>query len=186
MNITLDGFMAGRNEELDWHFRFWNEEMARVALRQLGSADTLLLGRKTYQAMAAYWPVQALNPGYPREDIAYAEMMNRCGKIVFSTSLRRVSWCNTVLVNSHIRSTVLALKRRRGRDILVYGSGSIAALLMRLGLVDEYQLWVHPVWLGQGRSFPEKAGCRRQMECTGRQEFSSGVVLFFYRDAGPG
>lgn len=184
MNITLDGFMAAAHDALDWHFRFWNEEMAHAASVQLGNADTILLGRKTYQAMAEYWPAQLINPSHPREDVAYAEMINQCSKIVFSTSLHRASWRNTTLVHSNIKSTVLALKKGPGRDILVYGSGSIASLLMRQGLVDEYQLWVHPVWLGEGRPFPDRTSCQRPMEYTGRQKFSSGVVLFFYRDIG--
>ena len=92
MNVTLDGFMAGPNCELDWHFSFWNEEMAEYASEQLSHADTILLGRITYKAMAKYWPSMAMDLSYPREDIAFAGMMNSYKKIVFSNTLNEVHW----------------------------------------------------------------------------------------------
>lgn len=88
MNITLDGFMAGPAGELDWHFRFWNEEMADYGVMQLMQADTILLGRKTYNVMAGYWPLVSCNPCFPRSDIAFADMMNNYQKIVCSSTLQ--------------------------------------------------------------------------------------------------
>ena len=70
MNVTLDGFMAGPDRELDWHFSYWNEEMSQYSCKQLDRTDTILLGRVTYDAMAAYWPQVALNV-YDPEKISH-------------------------------------------------------------------------------------------------------------------
>ena len=77
MNMTLDGFMSGPDRGLDWHFTSWTEEMAESACEELSRADTILLGRITYDAMASYWPQQAAHALYSREDVAFADMMNR-------------------------------------------------------------------------------------------------------------
>ena len=77
MNVTLDGYMAGTNCELDWHFRYWNEEMARYAGMQLSECDTILLGRITYRAMEKYWPAKSRDLVCPREDIAFTDMTKK-------------------------------------------------------------------------------------------------------------
>src|SRR5688572_28210413 len=87
MNVTLDGFISGPHCELDWHFKYWNQEMASHAGQELSKADTILLGRITFKAMSQHWPVISNNFAYPREDIAFADMMNQYKKIVFSTTL---------------------------------------------------------------------------------------------------
>lgn len=180
MNISMDGFMADSDGGLDWHFRYWNDEMADESARQLSHADTILLGRKTYEAMAAYWPLQSCNDAFARQDLAFAEMMNERHKIVFSTSLTRLHWCNSALIGSDIRTEMIRLKKDKGNDILVYGSGSIVTLLMGMGMVDEYRIWKHPVALGGGKPFFSHVRHVRLMK---QMHFSSGVVLLFYQVA---
>jgi len=141
-NITLDGFMAGRGGELDWHFPFWTDEMAAYASRQLRSMDTILVGRLTYQRMAAYWPLA------PRND--YSEMMNGYEKIVFSTTLKKAGWQHSRIVSGNMGEEVARLKTLPGRDMIIYGSASIVQALRRMDLVDEYQVWLHPVAIGRG------------------------------------
>ncbi|MBA4167191.1 MAG: dihydrofolate reductase [Chitinophagaceae bacterium] len=180
MNITLDGFMAGPDQGLEWHFRYWNDEMAEESAIQLAQADTILLGRKTYEAMAGYWPLQRVNPAFPRNDLAFAEMMNRHRKIVFSTTLMRLHWSNSMLVRKDIEAKVASLKMQEGPNILIYGSGSIVGQLMRSGQIDEYRVWVHPVVLGSGKPFLINPKDRSAPELFNEKKFTSGVVLFFY------
>ena len=180
MNITLDGFMAGPNCELDWHFNAWNEEMAQVAAEQLSRADTIILGRITYRAMARYWPMQAANLHCPREDIVFADMMNTHTKIVFSKTLTATEWNNTRLVKRGIGREITNLKQQPGKDIIVYGSGKVVSALIRLSLIDEYKVWVHPVVLGKGKPlFPEMQQ-RISMKLFNSRTFSSGVVMLTY------
>ena len=151
MNVTLDGFMAGPNCELDWHFNYWDEEMARHAGEQLSKADTILLGRVTYNAMAKYWPSKMMDLLCPREDVAFAYMINGCQKVVFSKTLQHTTWNNSRLAKENIRKEIIKLKQQPGKDMIVYGSGSIVSALTRFGLIDEYILWLHPVVLGKGK-----------------------------------
>jgi len=181
MNVTLDGFMAGPGSELDWHFNYWNEEMSECASEQLSCADTILLGRVTYNAMAKYWPYVASNRSYPRRDIAFADMMNNHNKIVFSGTLKKAFWNNTKLAKENTSRIILKLKQQPGKDIIIYGSGSIVSDLMRWGLVDEYLLWVHPVVLGKGKVLFRGLNDGFKLKLVNTKTFNSGVVLIYYQ-----
>jgi dihydrofolate reductase len=172
--------MAGPDQGLEWHFQYWNDEMAEESAIQLSRADTILLGRKTYQALAGYWPAKIASADFSRNDFAFAEMMNRYLKIVFSKTLVRVCWNNSLVIHADIEKKVALLKKQEGKNIMVYGSGSIAGSLMVSGLIDEYQVWVHPLVLGSGRHFLID---RVMPEPFDEKRFSSGVVLFFYKAA---
>lgn len=180
MNVTLDDFMSGSNGELDWHFPLWNEEMAAYAFEELNATDTILLGRITYQAMASYWPTAANRPGTTRHDIAFANLMNDRNKIVFSTTLKKASWKNTKLVRGNIASEIAALKQTRGGDMIVYGSGSIVTTLIHAGLIDEYQVWIHPVVLGNGVPFFKDIRSRLDLKLLRTKRFASGVIILYY------
>jgi dihydrofolate reductase len=180
MNVTLDGYMAGRNCELDWHFNYWNEEMAEHACHQLSKTDTILLGRVTYQAMAQYWPYQSLNLLFPREQIAFADMMNSHLKIVFSKTLEGTQWNNSRLVKKNLANEISKLKRQPGKDMIIYGSGSLVSSLMQSGLIDEYELWVHPVLLGKGKSLFKGLEETHTLRLLKTRSFNSGVIILYY------
>lgn len=183
MNVTLDGFMAGPNCELDWHFQHWNQEMAETAGRQLSKTDTILLGRITYQAMAQYWPSVEGDLSFPREDIAFAEMMNDHSKIVFSKTLIKTGWKNARLAGKNVRSEISRLKHAgngQDKDMIIYGSGVLVSRLMRLDLIDEYILWVHPVILGKGKPLFKKIREKQRLRLLTTKTFSSGVVMLCY------
>ena len=180
MNVTLDGFMAGPNNELDWHFNYWNDEMAKEAAEQLNKADTILLGRITYAAMAQYWPLQPLNPHFARQDLAFADMMNNYRKIVFSKTLKKAYWNNSRLIKGSVQNEITQLKQEAGKDIIVLGSGSVVSLLVRLNLIDEYQLWVHPLRLETGKPLFKDSGVKNRLKLIQKKEFTSGVTIYFY------
>lgn len=182
INITLDGFMAGPHHELDWHFRHWTEEMAEATGRELAKADTILLGRVTYEAMAAYWSSAVCDLSFPREDIAIAEMMNNYTKVVFSRSLVKTGWKNARLAGRNIRTEIAGLKQspHNNKNIILYGSGTLVSNLMQLDLIDDYILWIHPVILGEGRPLFLKPA-RQQLRLAGSETFSSGVILLHYK-----
>jgi dihydrofolate reductase len=184
MNVTMDGFMAGANCELDWHFDYWDEEMAGSLSDQLSDSDTILLGRITYQAMAGYWPSKALNPGRPGEDLAFAHMMNNYQKIVFSNTLTKTDWHNSRILKGNIAEETARLKQEPGKNIIVYGSGDIVAALVGSGLIDEYRLWVHPVILGKGRRLFRNLRDQIRMKLISIKTFNSGVAILYYRTGG--
>ncbi|GGH22994.1 dihydrofolate reductase family protein [Mucilaginibacter phyllosphaerae] len=177
MNVTLDGFMAGPNGQLDWHMPYWDDDMARATAAQLSNADTLLLGSNTYKAIAPYWQAQQANIYAARTDVDYADMMNRYQKVVFSKTLKTVSWRNSRLAGRGIYKEIMKLKKSPGKELLVYGSGKLVAALNRLNLVDEYRLWVHPVVIKKGRPMFKT---RLHLQPYQTKVFGNGVVLMCY------
>jgi len=180
MNVTLDGFMAGPDCELDWHIQRWTLEMAESLSKELGEADTIILGRVTYNAMANYWPLKSACLSVSREDIAFADMMNNYTKVVFSKTLNQLHWKNSRLAKGSLRTEIERLKRITGKDIILYGSGELANALIQENLIDEYRLWIHPVLLGKGKLFFNEISNKQNLVLVGRRTFSSGVVELRY------
>lgn len=182
MNVTLDGYMSGPDCELDWHFRSWTDGMAETLCEELSKADTILLGHVTYSAMAKYWASKAIDPSFPREDIAFAEMMNIYTKVVFSKTLTMPEWNNSVVVKGNIPDEVGRLKNQPGKSIMLYGSGKVASALMKSGLVDELHLWVHPVLIGKGKRLfkGQKNIGNLKLNLLKTKTFGSGVIILYY------
>jgi dihydrofolate reductase len=185
MNITLDGCLSGPRGELDWHFNSWTEEMCSALCNELAKADTILLGRKTYAAMAALWPSKLADPCCRGEDFAFANMMNTYRKIVFSNTLKSTAWSNTILATGNLQDQVDLLKKTPGKNMMVYGSAQLVDSLIVSGRVDEYQLWLHPVIVGKGRPlfksgiFPSAP--LSQLQLVQVQKFENGVIRLDYQ-----
>ena len=180
MNVTLDGFMAGPDCGLDWHFERWSSEMAESLSHYLGNADTIILGSVTYKAMADYWPKRAACLSISREDIAFADMMNSYTKVVFSKTIHETNWNNSRLVRGNLKSEILKMKREEGKDMIVFGSGKLATAMIREDLVDEYRLWIHPLLLGSGKPFFNAIDNKHELRLIDRNSFPSGVVELRY------
>lgn len=181
MNVTLDGYLSGIDGELDWHFNYWTEEIRDTLCSQLVKADTILLGRITYEAMALYWPLKTADLSCRGEDFAFANMMNSYTKMVFSKTIERTPWSNTKILKGTLRQEIIKIKKNPGRDVIVYGSCQLVNGLIKAGLADEYHLWIHPVVLGKGiplfKDLKEEL-CLNMMRA---KTFSSGVVLMEYQ-----
>jgi dihydrofolate reductase len=167
---TLDGFID--NPHL-WSLGYSNEEIQAYSLDLAFGSDALLLGRVTYEGMAQAWPAMAGNP--------YADHVNSIAKYVVSSTLEKAEWNNSAIIHGDdLVSEVGELKRRPGKDILIWGCGRLTDTLMEHGLLDEYRIWIYPVILGQGqRLFRE--GVAATLELTGTTTFSSGVAVLTYR-----
>jgi Dihydrofolate reductase len=181
MNVTLDGFMAGPNCELDWHFNSWNHEMARSITKQLSEADTILMGKNTYGGMARHWSSPSASLMTPREDLDFADMLYNYPKIVFTTTLTAVGWNNVSFCRGDIYKKITSLKKRRGKHMMIYGSSKLVASLAKLDLIDEYRLWVHPILLGNGKPLFGNQQHPVNLQLYKTETFSSGVVILFYK-----
>jgi dihydrofolate reductase len=181
MNVTLDGCISGMNGELDWHFPLWNEEMSFHICDQLSHMDTILLGRVSYQQMAGYWPDAQTNPLNTDKELEFAHMMNTYPKIVFSTTLQKPSWNNTTLIRANIKEEILQMKKLAGRDMIIYGSGSIVKTFIQQGLIDELQIWVHPVVIQNGMPMFKNITQNIHLKLISTRTFTSGVVILYYR-----
>jgi dihydrofolate reductase len=178
-NTTVDGFMAGPACELDWHFRHWNSDIGDALTAELYKADCLLLGRVTYCGMMQHWTNIAGRLTIPTADMGFFTRVADCPKVVCSNTLMKAAWKNSTLMKGSLEKGLRNLKASKGKNIMVYGSGQLVSLLMQLDLVDEFQLWQHPVLLGSGK--PLFTNAASQMQLIKSKVFSTGVVLLCYQ-----
>jgi dihydrofolate reductase len=182
MMVSLDGFVAGPNEEIDWILI--DEELHKYVNDQEIAVDTYLYGRRIYELMAGFWPTADADPGAPDYIVEFAHIWKKMPKVVFSKTLEHVGW-NARLVRDDIAGEITRLKEQPGKDLEVAGA-ELASTAMRLGLIDEYQLYVQPVILGTGkRMFPE-LGDKINLRLLETRTFASGVVLLRYQRAEQG
>jgi dihydrofolate reductase len=179
--MSLDGFVAGPNGEIDWFANegfLKNTEFGQYARNLIGSVGAILLGRRTYEEFLGYWP------GATNDDPVITERMNNLPKIVFSKSLEKVSWgkFNTVrLVSEDAASEVGRLKTEAGKDLVIYGSATLVSSLLNAGLIDELQIFLHPVVLGWGKPEFTDVTRRHRLELLKATPFKSGAVALYYR-----
>jgi dihydrofolate reductase len=176
-NVTLDGFFAGVNGDISWAHREakdpeWDEFVAENA----SGGGRLLLGRVTYELMASYWPT----PQAAKNDPAVAKGMNGLPKVVFSRTLEKASWSNTKLLRGGLAEEVRKMKAGPGKDIAILGSGSLVSQLAHEGLIDEYQIVVNPVVIGNGRTMFEGVKEKLALKRTKTRAFRNGNVLLCY------
>ena len=179
--VTLDGFFEGPNKELDWFIV--EEEFNQYANELLSKVDAILFGRVTYQLMADYWPAAATNPSTPKSDFEIADKMNNLPKIVFSKTLQEVKWNNSRLVKENIAEEISKMKQQSGKDMVIFGSGSIVSTFMQHGLIDEYRIIVNPIVLGNGNPLFKGINGKHNLKLLGTRVFSSGVVILYYEPA---
>ena len=170
--ISLDGFFESKNKGTEWHTL--NEEFFEYARELLNSADTILVGRITYQMMAAFWP-NATN-----EDSVISHKMNHLNKIVFTKTLKRVGWNNSEIAKGNLKEEVLKLKNEPGKDIAILGSGTIVNELTELGFIDEYRLALNPVILGKGSALFKGIPDKVSLKLLQIKELGAGVVILYY------
>ncbi|MDE2038171.1 MAG: dihydrofolate reductase [Patescibacteria group bacterium] len=173
--ITVDGFFAGLNGEIDWHHvdAEFNEQSAEF----LDGIDTLIFGRVTYDLMAGYWPT----PEGSKDDPVIADKMNSLSKIVFSKNADMLAWNNSRALSEIRAEEIRKLKEAPGKDIAIFGSGMIVSALTELGLIDEYRFVVNPVILGKGKTLFADLEKKPDLELLDVHEFKSGNVLLSYR-----
>ena len=176
--ITLDGCLAGPNGEMDWVMV--DEAMGKYEYDLVSSADTLILGRVTYQSFAGSWPHVPDNPSVSEGEKEYARLLNSMRKIVFSKSLEKAEWNNSQLMRGILPEEIVRMKQETGKDMLIYGSASIVQAFTKLGLVDEYQLFVHPIVLGSGKPLFAGIAEPAHFQLLQTKSFPSGVVGLYY------
>lgn len=171
INMTLDGFC-------DHTVLLPDEEIHQHYTELLSNADAILYGRITYQLMK-YWQTLVKNPSGEKSMDDFALAIDKIPKIVFSHKLKNTEWDSAKLSNQPIEETVLELKQQSGKGILV-GSRSLIIQLMKLNLIDEYQLCVHPVVAGSGLPLFENINDRTILNLIKTKTFSGGAVSIYY------
>ena len=160
---------------IDWAIR--NDEITQYAKEGQDSIDMFLFGRVTYDMMASFWPTPAGKSANP----VFAEFLNNTPKIVFSTTLKKADWQNTEVIKELNKEEILKLKQQPGKNMMIFGSGTIVEQLTNLGLIDEYELMVNPVILRKGKPLFKDINDRVNLKLLKTKTFSSGVVLLQYQ-----
>lgn len=181
IHLSLDGFAAGPNDELDWIL--YDKELEKDAHSLHDLTDAVIWGRRTYEGMASYWLTV---PGDPNSDPAaleHARWLEKSTKIVVSRTLDRIDWAgatNTVLIKDNIVEEINKIKQQPGKDIWFLGSRMLAQTFMKLDLIDEYRININPVVLGEGKLLFENVDRRFPLKLIDTKRFASGVVNLRY------
>ena len=169
--VSLDGVMEAPEE---WAFSYSDDEMNEANASGMAASDALLLGRQTYEGLAAFWPNQP--GGDPMVDY-----INSVPKFVVSTTLEEpLEWNNSTLIKGTVAGEIAELKQQAGKDITIIGSAALVRSLLYDGLLDELKLLVHPVVMGSGQRLFE-GGDSKALELVDSRTFGTGVVYLTYR-----
>jgi dihydrofolate reductase len=185
--VTVDGVMqaqGGPDEDREggfehggWSFVYWDGVMGERITAWTLQAGALLLGRKTYEIFAAYWP-------HVGDEDPVAAKLNSVPKYVASRTLDEVTWNNSTVIRGDVAEAVAGLKEEPGDEIQVTGSGALVQTLMEHDLVDEYRLWVFPVVIGEGKRLFGRGTIPGALTLVGTETSSTGVVIHRYERAG--
>ena len=176
MSVSLDGYFEGLDRDISWHrvdnelHSYFNEQC-----RKMGA---FMDGRVTHELMAEYWPTADQNPDASEPEVEFAGIWRDAPKYVFSRTLSESGW-NTTVISDVVPEQIAELKAQAGGDIALSGA-NLAASFMKLGLVDEYHICVHPVVLGQGRPLFEAPDVQLNLKLEETRAFGNGVVLLRY------
>lgn len=183
--VTLDGVMqapGGPDEDRSsgfthggWSAGYWDDQMGQIMAEFMGRPFELLLGRKTYEIFAAYWP---------RSTDPTADVLNSARKHVASRTLRSVDWNNSTLIKGDVATYVAELKKQSGPEIQVHGSGGLVQTLLKNDLVDEFHVWTFPVVLGSGKRLFADGAIPAGLKVDAVKTSTTGVVIASYERAG--
>ena len=184
--LTLDGVMqapGGPGEDDSggfahggWSVNYWDEQMGQVMGEAMSRPFALVLGRRTYDIFAAYWPHAT--------DDAGAKPLNDATKYVASRSHPRLEWSSSVLIEGDAAEGIAALKQEDGPELQVHGSGNLIQTLLRHNLVDQYRLWVFPLVIGSGKRLFSDGTIPSGLKLVDSKVSTTGVVIGTYEPAG--
>ncbi|MGE5777067.1 MAG: dihydrofolate reductase family protein [Chloroflexota bacterium] len=183
--LTLDGVMQAPGDPQEdteggfthggWQMPYFDEDSGKIMNKSISQTEALLLGRKTYQIFAAYWP------SAPADD-PFAKKFNSIPKYVVSTTLDKAAWNNSTLIRKNVPEEVAKLKQQPGSGIIsVTGSGKLAQTLMKDNLVDEYVLWINPIVLGSGKRLFDNGVIPNNLKLVDSKTTGSGVLVLTYQ-----
>lgn len=177
--ISLDGYFAGADGNLDWHNV--DDEFNRFAVKHTGQFGAIIFGRVTYKMFEEFWPKVVDDPKFSKEDRKIARIIDSIEKLVFSKTLKKVTWKNSLLLKEIVPKEISYLKKKPGKDIAVFGSGTIAQGLTNLNLIDEYRFLVNPIVLGKGKPMFKHMKHMLKLKLLTTRKFNNGNVLLTYK-----
>jgi len=178
MHISLDGFVAGPNGEMDWIKV--DEEIFDYVEKRISESDTALYGRVTYQMMESYWPTAADKPTATRHDIEHSKWYKKVHKVVLSKTMADADLTNTTIISDKLSDRINEIKQQTGKDIRLFGSPTATHSLIQLNLIDGYWLFVNPIILGRGIPLFVDIKDKIKLKLLTTRQFTCGVTELNY------
>jgi dihydrofolate reductase len=178
MHISLDGFVAGPNKEMNW-IKVDAEIFDHVGKR-IGKTDTALYGRLTYEMMEGYWPAAGKEPDASKHDKDHSSWYNKAHKIVLSRTMKGADLPNTTIISDNLSGRIAEIKGQAGSEILLFGSPTATHALIQQNLIDGYWLFVNPIILGQGIPLFTGSKEKTSLKLLTTRQFASGVTELNY------
>ncbi|MGI0031767.1 MAG: dihydrofolate reductase family protein [Nitrososphaeraceae archaeon] len=179
VQMSIDGCIAGPNGEMDWMVGLSDDKIIKYENEFIESIDTILLGRKMTDVFISYWSDVIKNkPDDPWYE--FAKKMIEIPKVVFTKTLNKSKWINTDLATGDITDEIIKLKSRDGKDMVVYGGASFDSSLIKLGLIDEFLLFINPVVIGNGMTIFRDLNEIQKFNMVKSVAFDCGIVLLHY------
>jgi dihydrofolate reductase len=173
--VSLDGVVESPQ---NWHFPYFNDQMAEAIGAAMAASDAMLLGRVTYEEFAAFWPSQQPTD----EEQEATDYMNNTPKFVISKTLEEpLEWNNSTLIKGDVAEEITKLKGQPGKDISITGSPTLVRSLLQEDLLDELRLMVHPIVVGSGKRLFEDGSDQKELELVDSTTFGTGVVYLTYQ-----
>jgi dihydrofolate reductase len=178
MHISLDGFVAGPNGEMDW-IKVDQEIFDHVGKR-ISKGDTALYGRTTYQMMENYWPKAGAKPDASKHDIEHSKWYNKVHKVVLSKTMKGAALTNTTIISDNLPDRINEVKQNGSKEILLFGSPTATHSLIQLNLIDGYWLFVNPIILGRGIPLFTGIKDKVKLNLVTTRQFNCGVTELDY------
>ena len=180
MQISVDGYVAGPNGELDWMTWDHDDQLIQFINDLTDSSDTILLGRKMTDGFVNYWE-NVVNNQPESPEYSFARKMVDTPKVVFSKTLDASRWNNTALAKGNLADEIANLKNRSGKDIIVYGGAGFVSSLIKEGHIDELNLFVNPIMINKGMRIFDLLDKRQKLTLLDSKPYESGVAVLRYK-----
>jgi len=175
VQMTVDGYIAGLNGEMDWMTFNWDNELKKYVKEITEPVDCIVLGRKLAQGFIPHW---ASKP--EGEDAWGVDKMNNTTKVIFTKTLDKSEWDNTVLAKGDLVDEITKLKKQDGKDIIAYGGATFVSALIKQGLIDEFHLFINPTAIGNGMTIFKELDSKQNLTLVKSTSFDCGIVVLNY------
>jgi dihydrofolate reductase len=179
VQISVDGFIAGANNEMDWLTVTWSDDIKKYVDEITKPVDTILLGKNLAMGFIPHWAAVANDKNNPEQEAGI--FFTQTPKIVFSKTLTKSDWENTEVENSDFVERINALKKQSGNDIIVYGGGKFVSSLIKEKLIDELYLFINPAILGKGMPIFQDVDAMQKLELISSKHFECGIIVLVYK-----
>jgi dihydrofolate reductase len=178
VQMTIDGYIAGLNGEMDWMVWNWDDELKQYVNDITEPVDCIILGRKLAEGFIPYWATVAANPDNP--EFTSGKQFTDTHKVVFTKTLDKSEWDNTVLAKGDLVDEITNLKKQDGKVIIAYGGATFVSALIKQGLIDEFHLFINPTAIGNGMPIFKELDRKQNLTLVKSTSFDCGIVALNY------